>query len=53
MTHFLFIIEQNVISDTSMITEYVSVSIDVNDVEDLAPTFLDLEQRLQVNRATL
>lgn len=43
----------NVISDTNLISEYVSVSIDVNDVEDLAPTFLDLEQRLQVNRATL
>lgn len=43
----------SVISDTNIITEYASVSIDVNDVEDLAPTFLDLEQRLQVNRATL
>lgn len=43
----------NVIGDTNTVTKYVSVSIDVNDVEDLAPTFPDLEQRLQVNRADL
>lgn len=43
----------NVIGDTNITTEYISVSIDVNDVEDLAPTFPDLEQRLQVNRAEL
>lgn len=41
----------HLIEDTNRVTGYVSVSIDVNDVEDLAPTFPDLEQRLQVNRA--
>lgn len=41
----------HVIEEGNRATEYVCPSTDVNDVGDLAPTFPDLEQRLQVNRA--
>lgn len=48
--HFLCHLS-DVIEDANT-TTHVSVSKDVNHVEDLAATFPDLEQRLQVNRAS-